>query len=94
MPEELSLRDFIDVRFSAFEKRLDEICNRIVGKDRFDGLEKRVEKLEAGHEDMRRRVGLNERAVWLGQIIGGIAVAVLTALLVALVSGKISLVWH
>ena len=75
------------------QSQLDDLSEFIVGRDKFDNLSVRVEAVEKHtHETDVWRNSI-DRAVWLLSVIGGVCVAVLTALLIAWVTGQMQVVW-
>ncbi len=70
------LREFMSVKFAALERRLDELSESVSSK---------LGEMEKRDTDKEQRLARVERVVWLLTIVGGIAISVITMLLVEMV---------
>lgn len=82
-----ALEKIMQTGFDAMNKRLDEICQRMVGMDRFDALRDRVARNERDIEELDVKVEYHSRIVWLISIIGGGLWIIGIGLIAALVQG-------
>lgn len=91
----ISLRDWMTEKFSVLERQLTILTNSIVGKDKFEMWCNRVTILETESEEREKRLSKAERVLWLMQILVGLMVPIITAvvisLMIALVTGKMEI---
>lgn len=96
----LSEDNIIDVKITALEKimqkgfddinrRLDDMCKRMVEVGRFDAVEARVVRLEKCNDDLDKRVDQNSFVTKLIGIVSGLLATVVVSVVVALIVGWI-----
>jgi len=80
----ISLREFMTMRFGDIEKRLDEISRQIIGRERFESWTERVARVEEEVDEHQSRLQRIERSLWLLQIMVGLLLPVVSAVVIAL----------
>jgi hypothetical protein len=87
------LEKIMEQGFRDINRRLDELCNGMVGLDKFNDLKRRVERNEDILLEMDKRLDNSERINFVLGILGGLAITVIGAVLVGFATGKIGLVF-
>jgi len=81
----ISLRDWMTERFADLQKRIDALSNSVVGKEHFGAWCTRVTKLEADSADHDKRLAKLERSIWLMQVLLGLLLPIVTAVVITVV---------
>lgn len=96
MSNDIPLRDFVEDRFRVVEDQLGEIkdalnhlSSNMVRKDRFDSKMHTVKELRTLINEQDDRIGSVEHFQSVLKYIGGLAVMVLTAIIIAWLTGLI-----
>lgn len=89
-----ALCKLFDTKLTYIQEQLNDLTEYVVGKERFNNLELRVEDLEAFKHESREWRRSVDRAVWLLSIIGGMCISVITAVLIAWATGRLRMVWQ
>jgi len=96
MSNDVPLRDFVEGRFESVEKQLVEIkdalnylSSNMVRKDRFDSKMHTVKELETMVDTQDKRIIRVEHFQSVLKYVGGLAVMVLTAVVIAWLTGLI-----
>jgi len=82
-----SLHDLMKTKFAHVQKQLDAINVRLVSRDEVESLVDRIERLEVFEREMHIWCRGVDRAVWLLGLVGGVALTVTTALVIAWATG-------
>lgn len=85
------LEKIMEQGFKEINRRLDELCASMVGLDKFNDLKRRVERNEDMIIGVDNRLDKLERTNYVLSILGGLALAVITAIAVGFATGKIGL---
>lgn len=88
-----ALREIMESGFAYITKQLDEMARNMVGMTHFEVWCARVDKIEIRQDQHDLRLDKLERANYLLGIIGALAMSVLTAIAIAVATGKLQLVW-
>ena len=89
----VALKEFMENSFAHINHQLDQMAGDMVGLTRFEVWCSRVDKLEIRQDAHDLRLDKLEKANYLLGIIGALAMAVLTAISIAIAMGQLQLVW-
>lgn len=90
----LLLRQATEGRLDRIEKKLDTMTDNMISSAQFTMWAERIVKNETRLQSHDVRLAMLERVTWLLGIVGGLALAIITALLVAWATGNVTLVWR
>lgn len=94
--EDVSLKELMETRFQALERRIDELTRAIerlaegtVSAERFESAYHKVSKLEQAVADLDNRLGKAEGYIGAWRYIGATVITIVTALAIAWLSSHL-----
>lgn len=88
-----ALCNLFETKLLHIQGQLDDLAEYVVGKEKFNHLAARVEDLDEFKRDSRIWRRSVDQAVGLLSIVGGVCLTVITALIIAWITGQLIVGW-